>query len=272
MKYGLTTCSIILIYIIAPLSKELESDVKVYSASLLYNSIPLSVSGLRDVHVSDWELYGTGVMEGRAEINLSQSNTKNNNANGGVIEIGYKIRKLFGTMLEIPFTVNNKSFGFGLNYGFKFYLLSTNRFSLGVVPKSGFCFVSLSGTKVVMLPNKTPPIITKKYTFYEGDPVSGGATGGMFAVSIESEFRIHKKYCITGNIGYQTSIFSQPNIWIGKDKNCKEFKISDPEIIEVLNNPDGTVSNANFTGKVEGKGIVFSIGLKVLHFKPQDDE
>ncbi|MGD9200471.1 MAG: hypothetical protein PVI26_02820 [Chitinispirillia bacterium] len=272
MKNRSAVFLIIFFYIITSISKELESDIKIYSCSILYSSIPLSVSGLRDVHVSDWELYGTGVMEGRAEVNLSESNTENNNSHGAVIEIGYKSGKLFGTMLEIPFTFNKKSFSFGLNYGFKFYLLSTNRFSLGVVPKSGFRFVSLSGTKVVMLPNKTPPIITKNYTFYEGDPVSGGATGGTFAITVESELRVHKKYSITGNIGYQTSIFSKPNIWIGKDENCKEFKISDPEIIEVQNNPNGTVANANFTGQVEGKGIIFSIGLKILYYKPQDDE
>ena len=58
-------------------------------------------------------------MEGRAKVELSKSNTKRSNSYGGVFEIGYKIRKYFGALIDIPFVFNNKAFGVGMDYGLK---------------------------------------------------------------------------------------------------------------------------------------------------------
>lgn len=255
-------------------AKKIESDAKLYYCSLLFNSSPFSLKGLHDVHVSDWQLYGTGVMEGRAEVLLSQSNTVSNTAIGGALQIGYKANRFLSIALDIPFGFNAKSSKFGLNYGLKFDLLSMKRFSLGVLPKGGVCFASMSGTQIKMLPNKTPPIITEKYTFYEGESVSGGALGGSFTISGVAEIRLTNKLSLEVHGGYQACTFRTPTIWIGKSGESTEFKISDPEIINPINNPNGTISNADWTAEAEGKGLTFSIGIKIIHLRSdfEDEE
>ena len=48
-----------------------------YSFFIESSTSPIQIKGMADVHVSDWETFGTGSSEGRMALPLSEGNSNN---------------------------------------------------------------------------------------------------------------------------------------------------------------------------------------------------
>lgn len=206
---------------------------------------PLTISGLRTVHVSDWEYYGTGPQEGRISLPLSKGNTSGLHPG---LWLGYEGRFwALPVILELgiaPGAVDIFSFGGGTSIPF----LRGSRWQLAATPKLGILSASIDMGKAEVLPGKTPPIITPIGTFYEGDQVTASTGGPFLQAATTLSYRVSQwpDIGIRAEAGLQLAWLRKVSI----DAGDVDIPLGAPAVVK----PDGSTTQAGLRPKQHGHG------------------
>ena len=177
-------------------------------------TMPLSISGLADVHASDWENYGTGDMEGRVNLPLEGGNTSEIVRPGACVgyEIDLGVLPVFGELSIFPGSMNV----FTVLVGTKLGLLSGKDWSLGLAPGVGVMLATMELGEVEVIPGKTPPVITPMGTFYEGDPLSASIGGLMLSGDVVFGMRLSDKLELRLKGGLQYALLGELQVKAGE--------------------------------------------------------
>lgn len=221
--------------------------------------LQLTTTNMRDVHVSDWENYGTGVMEGRVRLPLSQGEH-----DGGAI--GYVIGSR-GRVLRVPFICQvifapaATAFSYtNILLGIDLRFVENESFRIGFAPKIGYGKFTGDFGLVEMLPNKTPPVITPEGTFRVGDQIESDLSGMTLQASFNADFIVHKKLGVFFEAGWTESFFGDFSIQAGDI----DLAYDSPTIVEpILDIGDGHSSSepANISPTLTSSGITYMLGL-----------
>lgn len=233
---------------VAPASAPKQADLHSLYGGLA--ATPLTISGLRTVHVSDWEYYGTGPSEGRVSLPLGNGNTSGLHAG---LWLGYEGRFwALPVVLELgiaPGAVDIFSFGAGTSIP----VLHGSRWALAATPKLGILSASVDMGKAKVLPGKTPPIITPIGTFQEGDQVTA-STGGLFlqaAGTLSYRVREWPNIGIRAEAGVQLASLRDVSIEAGD----VDIPLGAPAVVK----PDGSTEQAGVRPKQHANGPYFVV-------------
>ncbi len=216
---------------------------------------PLNIDGMTDVEVSDWQRYGTGTVEGRMSLPLSESNTETPYGIGGSLGSNYLIADRVGVVLRVPFAYNAGAYFVGVATGLNFALVKNDDFSISIEPQVGYSYALLAPTQAEVLPGKTPPVITDNYTINEGDTLAGNSMGVFAEVDIVPTMAITPTFGLVAHLGYRYGLMGKPTISVNNTQKSKEINFSDPAIVQPT-----TTTPASFKGKLETSGPVVSVG------------
>jgi hypothetical protein len=227
--------------------------------SVLFGASPLSISGMEDVHLSDWKNYGTGLSEGRAALNLSEGNTSKDIGTAIVVAASAAATEKIDVLVGIPICGNGDALSVGINLGVNYKLLDTRFLTIGIAPEIGFEYALLASSTVEMLPGKTSPIITENYTFYEGDQISGSAKGFTGSLSTLLCFNITKNIGIEAKAGIQYGIFGTPELEVGTGSDKKVLNFDDEAVVKA---EMGSTEQIEYKGEISSTGFLFGIGIR----------
>jgi len=225
----------------------------------MFGKSPLKISGMKDVHLSDWKRFGTGSLEGRAEIKLSESNTENDLGTAFTFAGSSALSEKIDVLVTLPVVFNAEAIAVGLNLGINYKLFDKRFLTFGVAPEIGFHYAMLSATTIEMLPGKTGPIITDNYTFAAGDQITGTAKGVAGSLSAIASLNLTKSFAIEAKAGVQLGIFSEPVLEFGEGSDKKELDFDDPAVVEAV---DGSTNPVKYEGKISTTGFLFGVGIK----------
>jgi hypothetical protein len=209
----------------------------------------LKISGLHDVHISDWQSFGTGPAEGRIHLPLAKGNTQG--FRPGLL-LGYRAGNALGLRLEGAFYPGKASLitvGLGLDYEF----FRSEHFGIGLVLKGGYGLALVSAGKAQVLPGKTPPIITPIGTFNEGDSVSANVHSIFGALAVTGHV------FITSNIGLRLDAGYQLGKSLAFDLKAGDVKFSGTD--KAVVRADGSVNQAHLEPRASLSGPVCMLGI-----------
>lgn len=99
--------------------------------------IPLEITGVEDIAVSDWQNYGLGTLEGRVFIPLSKGGATGQHP-ALILGYDYPFASELSGVVELQGTQVNQTIFGDIMAGLKWRFFMEERFSLAVVPKVGY--------------------------------------------------------------------------------------------------------------------------------------
>lgn len=218
------------------------------SAGMVY--IPFQSKDMSDIHVSDWQNYGTGAMEGRASLPLSRANKR------GVFP---GVTLALEGPRDIPVFLEYQGLAFS-TFSFQQFLLGsrlqlfdTPWLDFHVVPKMGYALLNLNFGKVEMLPGKLQPVITPEGTFFTGNKLAAEISGFIFQANLEASLHFTQNFGLTCGYGYNFAFMSDLVIKAGDIK----LNYSSPTLVKpVLDTGSGQSSTvqAGVRPRVDSSG------------------
>lgn len=218
-----------------------SADQKVYFGPSI---LPFAVEGLDDIHASDWENYGLGSSEGRVSIPLEQGNSSGTRF--GVL-VGFESD--FDALPKwIPFAADvGAYFGnmmlFAVRAGVNLKPFQGDSWSVGLSPRVGFLYGTMSFGAVEVFPGKTPPVITPEGTFNEGDDLSASMMGIIAAVGIMAEYRFTKNWGLLVDAGFHYAYMMDLEVKAGDitlDMDAASLVKNDGSSTQAGLDPNGT--------------------------------
>jgi len=194
--------------------------------------------------------------EGRAVIDLA-SNIPSGPTFG--LNAGYYMgvhEKLAG-IFELNLTGGN-GFGIDLLLGGNVNFIAKESFTLGVLPKIGYAYRSISLGDAEVL--GTPPVIAGGGSFYSGDRLSTTVGGFEYQAGLSSTLQLTNKYGLLLQVGYGGAMLNNMKITVsqGEGENVETFTID-------MDSPDCVVHNKydhiDFTPSIKMGGLYFSASL-----------
>jgi hypothetical protein len=159
--------------------------------------LPLKIEGVKDIAVSDWQIYGLGGAEGRMRLPLSKAETS-----GLVPTVNVGVQADFHPLLtglleaHFGFASSNTTLTM-ISVGGLFTPVNTGRFTLGLGPKVGYAIGTVNFGETSVIPGKLAPVILSEGTIQNGTKIEAGITG----VTVQGV--ISAKYMFTPQIGLQ---------------------------------------------------------------------
>jgi hypothetical protein len=182
-------------------------------------SFPMQVSGLADVHVSDWETHPTA--EGRLALPLGDYNTVGAGLMPAVkLGLGFGKGAVQGIFELYAGGVTN--LGGGAVLVGADLRMEKGQFVLGVPLRVGGVFGSVSLGEAKVIDGFTPPVVLDAGTINEGDPLKATITGLMASAGVLGEFWLTKKFAIRAEAQVQQGSFSAFSIAAGVDDSSTQ--------------------------------------------------
>lgn len=247
--YGLWTGAVAAIVLIAAQAGAEPVIGSWYAGAVM---LPLEVTGLEDVAVSDWENYGLGSAEGRISLPLSQGATSGSHA-GFLLGYDYPLLPVLSGIGEIQMTFSPATSLGALFIGVNCKLLENERFSLGLAPKIGYAFGTIDFGETAVLPGKTPPVITPEGTFYSGEEVEATLSGAAFQAMLNANYALTDKIGINLQAGWTQAFLGDLRITAGDVILAKDS----PAVVK----NDGSADQAGIDPKAAVQGLSVALGL-----------
>lgn len=217
--------------------------------------LPLEISGVEDIAVSDWQNYGLGPAEGRVVLPLSGGAAEGSHWGAALGAYRYftpRMSYLMEGQIAFASSTNLINLLVGLNWD----MLRVGRFTLGFMPKIGYALGYVNFGKTVVLPGKTPPIITPEGTFDEGEEISASLGGFCYQVAVQADYAFTDKLSLTFQAGWVQAFFGNLTIKAG-DVN---LDMDSPAVVK----NDGSAVQAGISPLAKSEGLGMTIGL-TLH-------
>lgn len=229
-----------------------------YSFFIETSTSPIQIKGMADVHVSDWQSYGTGSSEGRMELPLSGGNTNNPLMPGAKMGFAANIAPFLD--LTIDFSINFSSMMvLTLTGGADIYLVEIENFRMGAMARIGYMMANMTAGEAQVLPGKTPPVIINDIgTFNTGDNISAELTGVVTQAGIVNEFYVTPELGLRFEAGIQYAYINQLNIVTGTGDTRIELPVDNAAVVEPV---EGSTTQAGIDPKGQSLGLSASVGL-----------
>jgi len=230
MKKNLFFLSVILIFFICIIQNSFASNVQ--KAYVGFAMLPLKISGVADIDMSDWQKYGLYVEnstlypnEGRVRLPLTEGEASG--LHPGFL-IGYEqfIPDINCSAIgEFQYANAGDAYVMGFFAGVKYKLFEKDRFSLGILPKIGYLRASIDLGTVQMMNHSAykndndsyvAPVITYEGTAYVGEDITSNIDGFGFQLALTPSMQINDNMNIECQIGYSFGIFSDMEIEAGE--------------------------------------------------------
>ena len=227
-----------------------------------YSQMPIEVSDLEDVHMSDWERWGTGSLESRVALSLSEGNRRL----AAGINFGFKSRKNIPFLCEFQIFLEESLVG-NLLLGFKLHLLNTDIFKLSISPKvggslfykslgtietfNGFSWVDVDDTSG--LSNEDPRV---------GDQIYAQMVGGVGQITADMQINFNKTIGLVFSAGISEASYGDLQLVVDRDGVPVYFDTDDAAIVVADEN---SVESANLDPEITASGQYFSTSL-VINF------
>ena len=229
-----------------------------YSFFIETSTSPIQIKGMADVHVSDWETFGTGSSEGRMALPLGEGNSNNPLMPG--IKAGFSANVAPFVDLTLDFSVNFGSMMvLSVTGGADIFLVEVDNFRMGAMARIGYMMASLDAGTAQVLPGKTPPVIINDVgTFRTGDEISAELTGVITQAGLVNEFYISPDLGIRLEAGFQYAYINQLNITSGIGDEKIELPVDNAAVVQ----PElGSTTQAGIDPKGQSLGLTAGIGL-----------
>jgi hypothetical protein len=229
-----------------------------------YAMLPLEVSGVSNIDMSDWENYGlwinNGGIEGRVRLPLSDGETSG--LQSGIM-LGYEYvppNANFSLLAELQYAPGDSSVT-SFFAGPKWNFYEQDRLSIGFAPKLGYIKASIDlGTASQIRhyggfgTTYRAPVILDEGTIYDGDSISADLSGFGLQLALTSSYKLTDRWGINGQLGYSLSFLGDMEVVAGDitlDKNSRD-----------LVKADGGNTQAGIDPEADASGIFFMLGLE----------
>lgn len=217
--------------------------------------LPLEISGVEDIAISDWQNYGLGTAEGRVALPLSQGAASGQHWGatlGGYRYFAPRIAYLVEGQIALANGANLINLFLGLNWD----MIQAGRFTLGIMPKVGYALGYVSFGKTEVLPGKTPPVITPEGTFYEGQDISASLGGFAYQIALQANYALTNRLSLTFQAGWTQAMFGKLTLKAGD----VYLDMDSPAVVK----NDGTATQAGISPEAQSAGMAMTLGL-TLH-------
>jgi len=212
------------------------------------STLPLEITGLEDIHASDWQAYGLGSAEGRISLPLTTGETSGNHP--GIL-VGYKYHNFIGEA-QLAVAGGSSSVA-GLFGGYLFNIFDTGGLVFSIIPKVGIAAGSINFGEVQVLPGKTPPVITPEGTFNEGDSISASFAGASAQIAASATYDITSSISAQFQAGWTQSFLGDMSIASG------DVSLDSDSAALVKN--DGTSTQAGINPSASANGIFTAFNI-----------
>ena len=229
-----------------------------YSFFIETSTSPIQIKGMEDVHVSDWQYFGTNTSEGRMELPLSDGNTTNPVMPGA--KMGFAVNVAPFLDLTLDFSLNFSSMMvLTLTGGADIYLVEMDNFRMGGMVRIGYMLASFNTGPATFIGQGTPPVnIPPVGEFYPGDQVSAELDGVLTQAGIVNEFYITPDMGIRIEAGFQYAYMSELTIVTGTGDTRVELPVDNAAVVEPT---QGSTTQAGIDPRGQSVGLTAAIGL-----------
>lgn len=234
--------------------------------SIGFSSAPdINCEDFENFHVSDWQEFGLGMEQGEGRIAVPLRDKQYaGSTRGFFIGFGGNAAENFGVLFDMPFTFGNDIWGMDLMAGVRYDFLATDMFYVGLHPKFGYHFRSISFGHTHLLSGYTSPVVipthnsnsiyTDRTTFVGGDHLKTVVHGIGYQVSLDIRFQLAGAMFIKAEIGYAGSSFGDMKLKVGGTK----LRLDNPSVVK----DDFTATPANINPEIEMGGLFFNAGFE----------
>ena len=247
----------ILVLLLCPAGTKGDVSLNVYAGG---GTLPVTTAGFADLHLSDWEKYGTGGREGRVHLPFGDVNVDGQQP---TFFLGVE-----GTEMPAQFEIQMTSKD-GLDYaqllfGWRFNLSEGYSHSFDFIPKFGVGVGFVEFGEVEILEGKTPPVILDKGTVDVGDEIRAELFGGVLQAVVSANIRVVDEVNILAQGGWNLAFLPDLDLRTDpKNSGTDEVKFNGDD--EALVKPViGSTEQAGVEPKVKSNGYVamLSVGYR----------
>jgi len=218
--------------------------------------LPFKISGVEDIHASDWQNYGLGELEGRVALPLSSAETSG--LHKGVMAGYQALYKNIPVLIEIQYVPESGSSLSSLGlilFGINIKIGDNDVITIGIKPKVGLAMGNVNFGEVELLPNKTPPVITPEGTFYVGDNIKAVFSGVCYQIAGDVSYKISNTFKLFGQLGITIANLGELDVIAGE----VVLKKDSPALVK----NDFTSTQAGIDPNVSSNGIYLNFGLSI---------
>ena len=222
-------------------------------------SMPMTIEGLEDAHISDWEKFGLGGSEGRMLLAMGDGNMASTAMPGLRFGGAYRLMPALDLGGECAFHFGD-NLGANISASVDYYVWQTEGMRLGVQGRAGVLFASISLGDANILPGYTNPVIVNDdITVRNGDTLKAQLMGFSASGGISFEYDLNAEFSLRFDAGYQIGDLSGASVLIAGegDDAGTEVKLDHPAIVKT----DATSTQAGITPSGNGIGGGGGIGI-----------
>ena len=248
-----------LVILFCPAGSKGQVGLNVYAGG---GTLPVRTDGFADLHLSDWEKFGTGGAEGRVHLPFGDVNVDGQQPSFFIGVEGTELPALF----EIQMASKD-----GLDYaqllvGWRFHLREGSSYSLDFIPKLGAGVGLVEFGEVEILEGKTPPVVLDKGTVHVGDKIRAELFGGVLQAAVSANITLAGGVNILAQGGWNLAFLPDLDLRTDpKDSDFDEVKLNGDD--EALVKPEiGSTEQAGVEPNVKSNGYVamLSVGYRFL--------
>jgi hypothetical protein len=218
-------------------------------------NLPLEISGVEDIAVSDWQNYGLGIAEGRIVLPLSKGEIAGSQW-GAVVGWRLPMHPRFSPLAEVQVGLDSQATLAQVFIGCDWKMMQMERFSLSLIPKIGWALGSVDFGSALVIPGKTAPVITPEGTIYNGDEVMANMAGMAYQVGVRANYMFTDRIGFNFDLGWTQAMLDDFTIEAGNvelDKNS-------PAVVK----NDGSATQVDIDPQASSQGIVMTFGIEFL--------
>ena len=203
-----------------------------FSFYIQASTTPIAVQGMEDVHISDWQRFGTGSEEGRVALNLSEGNTENPALPGGRGGASLSLAPFLDVVLEVAAHVGKLQV-FSGSGGVDLYFLRQKSFRLGGFVRLGFLTATLDLGNLELIEGKTSPVIVDGVgNFSSDDTFSADLSGFLTQAGLSGEYYFTKQLGIRFDAGIQYALLNKFVIASGVGEGRVELPVDHAAVVK----------------------------------------
>ncbi|MDW3195087.1 MAG: hypothetical protein R8G66_22125 [Cytophagales bacterium] len=212
--------------------------------------MPLESEDFNDFHISDWQDFGLGSIEGRVAVPLSEERaTSSYGVTGALL---YNFNEKWTGLLELGLGVTD-FFVLDFMVGAEYALINANLFQLRGVLKAGYATGFGGSTTADILPGKTPPVILPEGTFDAGDAIDVTFNNIPVQLGVKPVIQLTERFALYGNFFYSVSLGNEATIEAGE----VEVMFDSDAVVA----PDGSSTQAGIAPELKLNGFGFDAGV-----------
>ncbi|MEC9465947.1 MAG: hypothetical protein VX834_09190 [Myxococcota bacterium] len=233
--------------------------------SVGFGTVPITVEGLTDVHVSDWETFGLGGAEGRIALPLSDGNTNAPMAPGIKLGYNYRLPQLVDVSFDLGIYVDNVAV-LTLGFGADLYFVDQGWGRFGAMGRVGLIAASMSAGDANVLPGYASPVITSMGTINNGDTVSAQMNGLLTSAGMVAEFSLTETMSVRAETQFFYGVLSDlkitarnPNTTSSTDSTANNVELDVTSSAVVKTDGTGTQAGIDPSGSSTGLSTTLSL-------------